>query len=145
MCTFVFNWSNRTRSGTAGNGITKISGVQSRCRLYNTARLTSGSGITRKSGVCVTDAVLAESRVRTACIGGTTGGQRRQLVWSGLYYQVRTVVLAKAALEQQGQTPQDIGGNFEGASVCSSKAVAQSRRFSWDELYNLIGQLALRI
>lgn len=92
----------------------------------------------------LTDAVLAKNHERALHVlaGLLAQGETPIGLVGLLAYQVRTVALAKAALEQ-GTTPQDIAGTLKVHPFVAQKAVAQSRRFSWDELYNLIKQLAV--
>lgn len=91
----------------------------------------------------LTDAVLARNREQSLYV-------LEELLRQGetpiglvglLAYQVRVVGLAKAALEE-GTKPYDVARTLKVHPFVAQKAVAQSRRFSWEELYNLILKLA---
>lgn len=91
----------------------------------------------------LTDAVLAKDKERALIV-------LTELLQQGetpiglvglLAHQVRVVGLAKAALEQ-GIMPSDLAKNLSVHPFVAQKAVGQSRRFSWDELYHVICALA---
>lgn len=91
----------------------------------------------------LTDAVLAKNREEALSV-------LEELLRQGetpiglvglLAYQVRMVGLAKAALEE-GIKPQDLAKTLKAHPFVAQKAATQSRRFNWNELYELIQELA---
>ncbi|HKM39420.1 MAG TPA: DNA polymerase III subunit delta [bacterium] len=91
----------------------------------------------------LTDAVLSKNREQAlfALQELLRQGERPIGLVGLLAYQLRIVGSAKAALEQK-IAPQQVAKMLKIHPYVAQKAVAQSRHFSWGEIYRLIRKLA---
>lgn len=130
--------------------------AQLELELQKLAAYTEGTGLVRRREIellvpesresrvfALTDAVLAKNREQALYVLEELlrQGEKPIALVGLLAYQVRVVGLAKAALEQ-GTASRDVAKTLKVHPFVAQKAVAQSRRFGWDELYDLIRKLA---